>query len=427
MIKGFFTGFIAFLLPFILFAQPKELVNYDYNYSDEIKTVILRPLGFNNGFPITFLNSGQPLEMIFDDLNGDFTYYKYRIVQCDANWNPSSLNELEYLEGFNDQEIRDYAYSVNTRVVYTQYVFSFPNDLVGVTKSGNYLIHVYKEEDNSPVITRRFVVSDQMFGISAEIVGDLRAGSVSENQRIDLTISPKIKIIDPLTQVRVAILKNGIWENKPLIAPKFVRNDKLLYDYINETSFPAGKEFRYLDLRSMRRPSFKVENLERYDDRTEVFLRNDDITSRSGNIAYPDLNGSFIIESLDNTNDLMESAYCQVHFYLKAEAPLPNPVYVMGQFNEWGNNVSSEPMTYVPEKKYYTTTILMKQGYYDYFYAEKLKNGSFDHTNIEGNDYQTSNNYQIIVYYKGYGERYERVGQYWLLGVPSSGIYGGAK
>ena len=112
------------------------------------------------------------------DLNGDFTYYKYRIVQCDANWNPSSLNELEYLEGFNDQEIRDYAYSVNTRVVYTQYVFSFPNDLVGVTKSGNYLIHVYKEEDNSPVITRRFVVSDQMFGISAEIVGDLRAGSV---------------------------------------------------------------------------------------------------------------------------------------------------------------------------------------------------------------------------------------------------------
>jgi len=177
----------------------------------------------------------------------------------------------------------------------------------------------------------------------------------------------------------------------------------------------------------MRRPSFKVENLERYDDRTEVFLRNDEITSRSGNIAYPDLNGSFIIESLDNTNDLMESDYCQVHFYLKAEAPLANPVYVMGQFNEWGNNVSSEPMTYVPEKKYYTTTILMKQGYYDYFYAEKLRNGSFDHTNIEGNDYQTSNNYQIIVYYKGYGERYERVGQYWLLGVPSSGIYGGAK
>jgi hypothetical protein len=32
-------------------------------------------------------------------------------------------------------------------------------------------------------------------------------------------------------------------------------------------------------------------------------------------------------------------------------------------------------MTYVPEKKYYTTSILLKQGYYDYYYAEKTNKG----------------------------------------------------
>jgi len=73
------------------YTQPTELVNYDYNYDDKIKTVILRPYGSTVGFPMTYLNSDRPLELKFDDLNGDFVYYKYRIVQCDANWNPSQL------------------------------------------------------------------------------------------------------------------------------------------------------------------------------------------------------------------------------------------------------------------------------------------------------------------------------------------------
>jgi len=422
MIRSVFTFVVTFFCAASLFSQPKDLVNYDHDYSDKIKSVIIRPAGSNTGFPVTFLNSDQPLELVFDDLNGDFKYYKYRIVQCDANWNPSALTEIEYLQGFNDQEVRNYAYSVNTRVVYTQYNFTFPNDLLGVTKSGNYLIHVYSDEDNTPIITRRFIVSDQLFGVTASIAGDIQAGSARENQRINLTLSPSVRIIDPLTQVRVAIIKNGIWENKPLLSPRFVRNDVLTFDYVNETSFEGGKEFRFLDIRSFRRPSFKVENLERYDDRTEVFLRTERLDEKSGHIAYPDLNGSFISQNLDNRNDIMESDYAMVHFYLKSPGPLPNPVYVMGQFNEWGRSEGSVPMQYDSEKGYYSTTIDLKQGYYDYFYAEKMKDGSFDHTRTEGNSYETSNNYQIIVYYKAYGERYERVGQYWLLGTPTSGF-----
>lgn len=422
MIKGIFTFVTILFSTVLIIAQPQDLVNYDHDYSNNIRSVIIRPFSTNTGFPITYLNSDQPLEIVFDDLNGDFKYYKYRIVQCDANWNPSQLNEIEYLQGFNDQEIRNYAYSINTRVVYTQYNFTFPNELLSVTKSGNYLIHVYGDEDNQPVLTRRFIVSDQMFGVSAAIAGDIQAGTARENQRINLTLSPSVRIIDPLTQVKVAILKNGIWENKPLLAPRFVRNDVLTFDYINETSFPGGKEFRFLDIRSFRRPSFKVENLERYEDRTEVFLRTEVLDEKTGHIAYPDLNGSFITQNLDNRNDIMESDYAMVHFYLRADHKLSNPVYVLGQFNEWGRSESSVPMEYIADKGYYTTTIDLKQGYYDYMYAEKLRDGSFDHSKTEGNSYETSNNYQIIVYYRGYGERYDRVGQYWLLGTPTSGI-----
>ncbi|HRG44504.1 MAG TPA: DUF5103 domain-containing protein, partial [Saprospiraceae bacterium] len=268
-------GLIACLFFFqvISYGQPTNLANYDYNYSTNIQTVIIRPYGSVVGFPMTYLNSGRQLELLFDDLDGDFVFYKYRIVQCDANWNPSQLSEIEYLQGFNDQEIRDYAYSTNTRVNYTTYHLVFPNDLLGVTKSGNYLIHVYKDNDNEPALTRRFVVSEQVFNIGAMLTSDLRAGKTLENQRIDLTLNPTMRIPDPMSQVRVAILKNGIWNTRPLLTPKYIRNEELSFDYLDEVSFPGGKEFRYVDIRSVRRPSYKIENLERFNNRTEVFLR----------------------------------------------------------------------------------------------------------------------------------------------------------
>jgi len=369
---------------------------------------------------MTYLNSGRPLELLFDDLDGDFVFYKYRIVQCDANWNPSQLNEIEYLQGFNDQEIRDYTYSVNTRVNYTTYHLIFPNDLLGVTKSGNYLIHVYRDDDSKPVLTRRFIVGEQLFTVGAQLTGDLQAGKTLENQRIDLSLTPSVRIPDPMNQVRVAILKNGIWENRPLLGPKFVRNDKLSFDYIDEVSFPGGKEFRYLDIRSVRRPSFKIENLERFDDRTEVFLRTETMDGNSAYSSYPDLGGSFLIQNLDRPDSEDECDYFLVHFYLHSPGLQSRPVYLLGQFNEWGHRDGLEPMTYLPEKQYYTTTALLKQGYYDYYYGEKTATG-FDFSQTEGNSYETSNIYQIIVYYRAYGERWDRVGQIWSLGSPVTG------
>ena len=176
MLRNIWTFIFVFSLHLTAICQPDGLVNYDHIYDTKIKSVILRPFGSNTGFPSIFLNGDQQLELLFDDLYGDFTYYKYRIVQCDALWNPSQLNEIEYIQGFNDQEIREYAYSVNTRIVYTRYNLTFPNDLIGLTKSGNYLIHVYRDDDNIPVLTRGFVVSDHLFGVGGSIFGDRTLG-----------------------------------------------------------------------------------------------------------------------------------------------------------------------------------------------------------------------------------------------------------
>jgi len=58
----------------------------------------------------------------------------------------------------------------------------------------------------------------------------------------------------------------------------------------------------------------------------------------------------------------------------------------------------------------YEKAILLKQGFTNYQYVITDKNGKIDYENaIDGNFYQTENNYTAIVYYRGNNERYDRV------------------
>jgi hypothetical protein len=58
----------------------------------------------------------------------------------------------------------------------------------------------------------------------------------------------------------------------------------------------------------------------------------------------------------------------------------------------------------------YEKAILLKQGFTNYQYVITDKSGSIDYENaIDGNFYQTENNYTAIVYYRGNNERYDRV------------------
>ena len=53
---------------------------------------------------------------------------------------------------------------------------------------------------------------------------------------------------------------------------------------------------------------------------------------------------------------------------------------------------------------------MVKQGFVIYQYTIGIMNGKIDNENaIDGNFYQTENNYLAIVYYRENGQRYDRV------------------
>ncbi len=67
-------------------------------------------------------------------------------------------------------------------------------------------------------------------------------------------------------------------------------------------------------------------------------------------------------------------------------------------------------MEYNSATKLFEKAILLKQGFTNYEYTLVDKNGKIDEKNaVDGNFYQTENEYIILVYYKGGAERYDRI------------------
>jgi len=165
-------------------------VNRDTIYVPGITTVAFYPSHDQLGYPMMRIGGGEILVLEFDDLRGGFTDLLFTIVHCDANWWPSQLEKLEYIDGFEEERFRSgavggdafnsFAYSIATFDDYTHYKMVFPNQNMNVRVSGNYLLHVYQDDDDkTPVLTRRFKVSENIFTIiprlmQAADVGKLR-------------------------------------------------------------------------------------------------------------------------------------------------------------------------------------------------------------------------------------------------------------
>ena len=77
------------------------------------------------------------------------------------------------------------------------------------------------------------------------------------------------------------------------------------------------------------------------------------------------------------------------------------------------NNYSITPefkMDFNTKKGLYEKAVLIKQGFTNYQYLTVNSKGIIDQEHaIDGNFYQTENEYNVLIYYKGSGDRYEKV------------------
>jgi hypothetical protein len=362
--------------------------------------------------PVSDIEGNIPLLLTFDELNSDVKQYTYKIIHCDFDWHPSELMEMEYIEGYPEDNIQQFSFSAKTSVSYVHYELILPNRATRWTKAGNYLLVIFQDEDEKvPFITKRFVVVNHLVQIEPRFSVPAIASMYRTHQEIDFVVNhPKLLIRQPAQEIKASVVQNGQWQHAVIgIAPFSFRNQQIIFDYQGKIVFPGGKEFRPLDLRSLWQRTGQMADLIRTKTSTDVILFKDKLRGEEPYFQNRDINGRFFIETMDQNNPLAAD-YAQVLFRLSTPEPFfDRDVFLVGSFNDW--NPSSEyRMIYQPDAQEYLLKKPFKQGFYNYSFATKAKKQEkLDYMETEGSWYEAENEYQIFIYYRPFGERYDEV------------------
>ena len=395
--------FIIILISLVSHSQEDVEVN-EPNY---IKSITLRANKVNSYVPIIKL--GETLNFSFDDLEGDEKQYTYKVQHCTYDWNISDISSTVYSTGFTEDNIRVFENSFNTYQNYTHYELTIPNKNLRLKVSGNYLISVI-DEDDEVIFTRRFIVYQSNVDVGVSVHKSRKIADISTNQNVEFVINhPNLMINNPSKEIKVAVYKNNDWNSVINgLQPQFYRGSQLIYKYGEETNFKGGNEFLYFDSKDMRNATNNIRRVV-LNDIYETRLYIDESRENKPYTYNPDINGNYSIRSINVDDTKLEADYTKVHFFLESYKNLQEneELYVYGAFNNWQINENNR-LHYNDNTKLYETSILLKQGFYNYTYVSVNKNFEIN-TTLEGSHYQTENDYSVLVYYQKFGSRYTQV------------------
>lgn len=394
----------------------------DKVFNETIKTVQFHPSEWEAGFPAIKFKSNEKLLLRFDDLNPQLRNYQYTIVHCDFDWKPSGLSENQYIDGFYTEYLRDYKYSVNTLTPYINYQLEFPNEDMGVLLSGNYVLVVFEEDKENPVITRRFVVHEEFTSLESRVTKALGTSEFGYLQQLDFTLKLNApELADPFASIKVLVMQNEQWNQAVTqLKPQFAKDRELVFGNSDQLRFEGFNEYRFLDLKNLRYLPPMAQQMG-YDTTggCQVLMKVDESRRFKYYISNRDINGKYVIRNDFGLDPRDDADYCRVNFRLKPtlEEHKGN-YYLYGQLTDY--SISDKNMMRLNEQSgLYELTLPLKQGYYNYAYAFVRDSSSYaDLSIIEGSHAETENTYTVLAYYLDQALYYYRVVGYFKVNAP---------
>ncbi|MHC5200809.1 type IX secretion system plug protein [Myroides sp. LJL119] len=403
MTHRFYAIVLTILGTMLSFAQVPQNTTADY-----IKTASFMCQGQSCN---PFFRLGDTFSFEFDDLYADDTNYFYRVLAYNYDWTPSDLKPIQYIKGMENQRIMHSENSYNTLQNYTHYKLNLPNSVYQITKSGNYVLEIY-DQDNQVVIRRKFILYEDVVnvGVAVKRTRDLQVYETKQN--LDFTISLGDNLLtNPTANIKVAILQNGRWDSfKTGIKPQYTIGNDLIYRYEEPTQFWGLNQFLNFDNSDIRQINNFIGSTTVSGGIYNTYLYTNYSRKDKGYTYFPDIHGQFVVRNINARNPSIEAEYAWVYFtYIPSEdMPKNTHYYIGGMFNDYQLNNNSK-MDYNPEKNYYEKAILIKQGFTNYAYIGVENNKVSAKNNPDGNYALTQNTYQVVVYYRKNTDLYDRV------------------
>lgn len=319
---------------------------------------------------------------------------------CDINWKPVS-NIFLLNQGQNIAYNLDYStlpISIQGAKYHFRNVYPDNRGLVSFPFSGKWMFYITDAQDTSIVYgSGRFYVvipeNEQSVSIKRELLED--------KSYYPLELGRIFKITSQFD------LKDELFPGN-VTGMEVVENQKIFYPYFIDKSFNSNVRQFYWD--GNRKFSFTIRDIRPGNEYRQTDFRNTarfigpNIKAQIDGIEYSrfdrfgkrDNDGS--VELTPVTNDYAD--YLNVAFSFRPSESSIGDVFLTGSFNNW-QLLPEYLMT--NSGGLYTKTLELKRGIYDYQYVtadiinNKLKNENW--ILVEGNFWETSNQYYIFVFY----------------------------
>lgn len=363
--------------------------------------------------PVIRMNTDDRIIVNFDEIGEDNSYLEYRLLHCDRHWQPSGLLESEYVDGFNSQRIEDYEHSYSTFVHYVNYQIAIPNDDMHIIHSGNYLLQVYDpEEPDVTLLQTRFQLSENTADISGEANSRTDRGHYSGWQQLSLDIDTQgVGNINPYQDITIDITQNMREETRRRpVSPLRVNGTHMIYEHQDDLIFHASNEYRRFESVSNAFAGLNVDSLKYMGSNYHVWLKPDRPRENAQYSYDRTQHGRYLVREYNATDSNLGADYVTVNFTLRMPESEESDIYIDGEFTN-GLYTDSNRMTYDPQLRAYTASIPVKQGAYNYQYVALKREGAgvASPETIEGDKYETENEYNVSVYFRPPGARADRL------------------
>ena len=379
-------------------------------YVDRVRSLTSIVNGDWMNRPVMELGSGDRMLIGFDELSHDYHRFVYRLEHCEADWTPSDdLFESEWLEGFNGNPIEDYVNSINTTVLYTHYQLAIPNEQCRLKMSGNYRLTVYDDdEDNECVLKVEFYVVEPLMAIGMEATTNTDVDLNNSHQQLSVSVNYNtLHPTDIDEQLRMVVMQNWREDNaRHNIRPDYIQGTGLSWQHNRQLIFDAGNEYHKFEVLDVSHTTMGLDRIDWDGKNYQAYPFT--ATVRRNYLTDVDADGAFCIRNSNRTEINYTCDYVWVNYTL--QSPYQGDIYIDGHWTTDADRHHYQ-MTYDEQQQTYHASILQKQGYYSYQFL--TADGGIPAS--EGSFYQTENRYQVLVYYKGSGERTWRLVGYRAL------------
>jgi len=366
--------------------------------------------------PIITLGQETPIVISFDDLTHEYHRYSYRLEHCEADWTISDqLFDSDFCIGFSSgNTIDDFEQSTGVNQLYTHYQLQIPNRKCQLKMSGNYRLTVYDEQnDNTEMFKAYFMVVEPTMHVGLNMTTNTDADINGRHQQLEMRLNyGGTKVTEPTTQIKSVVLQNGRWDNAVVNSqPQYDMGDGLQWSHDRDFIFNGGNEYRKFEMLDVTHTTMGLESISWDGKMYHAFIWTDE--PRPSYVYDEDADGAFALRNSDNIENDTQSEYIMTHFRLKSPR-LSGDVYLNAA---WTNDrfLPQYKMQWNDDTQQYEAELWLKQGYYSYQYLLMQPDGGVTPVPSEGNFYQTQNSYQALIYYKGNGERADRLVAYGAL------------